>query len=90
MDLLRKEALKKLAKELCWHWNDGETGAPAIDSKRPYGNSSVACDVLEILGMTQEGDDGNGPCWSSNQREWAMELHRDMLPYLKQLTGCKD
>lgn len=89
MDLLRKEALKKLAKELSWYWDDCETGAPAIDPKRPYGNSSVASDVLEILGMTPEGDDGDGPCWSSAQRTWALELHKDMLPYLKELTGSK-
>lgn len=30
-------------------WDDCETGAPAIDCKRPYGNSYVEGDVLEIL-----------------------------------------
>jgi hypothetical protein len=89
MDLLRKEALKKLAKELCWYWEDCETGAPAVDPKRPYGNSDVDCDILELFEMKPMGDDGYGPCWSKEQREWAMNLHKDMLQYLKDLTGAK-
>jgi hypothetical protein len=31
-------------------WEVGETGAPAIDSKRPYGNSDVELDVARLLG----------------------------------------
>lgn len=30
-------------------WDDCEFGAPAIDPKRPYGNSSVERDIAEIL-----------------------------------------
>lgn len=30
-------------------WEDCEFGAPAIDCKRPYGNSSVYQDIAEIL-----------------------------------------
>jgi hypothetical protein len=30
-------------------WEDGEFGAPAIDCKRPYGNSSVVEDIIEII-----------------------------------------
>lgn len=32
-------------------WEDCEFGAPAIDCKRPYGNSSVLADMAEILGL---------------------------------------
>lgn len=42
--------LKLLAK-MYVGWDDCETGAPAIDPKRPYGNSDVASDVAEILGV---------------------------------------
>jgi len=36
-------------------WEDCEYGAPAIDCKRPYGNSSVEQDIAELLGWhTQE------------------------------------
>lgn len=31
------------------HWEDCEFGAPAIDCKRPYGNSDVLGDIHEIL-----------------------------------------
>ena len=37
-------------------WQDCEFGAPEIDPKRPYGNSSVAYDVAEILGLPREAD----------------------------------
>jgi len=90
MDLLRKEALKKLAANLSWFWDDGVyAGVPAIDCKRPYGNSDIDVDILETLDIKPDGDDGNGPVYSSKQREWALELHKDLLPYLKELTGAK-
>lgn len=31
-------------------WEDCEFGAPAIDCKRPYGNSDVIGDIHELLG----------------------------------------
>lgn len=31
-------------------WEDWEYGAPAIDCKRPYGNTNVRGDIEEILG----------------------------------------
>ena len=39
----------KLLKAAEWRWEDCEFGAPAIDCKRPYGNSDVITDMLEIL-----------------------------------------
>lgn len=40
----------KLLSHMCVGWQDCEFGAPEIDPKRPYGNSSVEDDVIEILG----------------------------------------
>jgi len=34
-------------------WDDCEFGAPEIDCKRPYGNSDVYQDMIEILGLTE-------------------------------------
>lgn len=34
-------------------WNDCEFGAPEIDPKRPYGNSDVEQDILEIIGLKE-------------------------------------
>ncbi len=49
----------KLLRRMYVGWQDCETGAPEIDPKRPYGNSSVACDVAKIIGEPiQKDDDG--------------------------------
>jgi hypothetical protein len=39
----------KLLKRMYVSWDDCEFGAPCIDPKRPYGNSSVTNDIHEIL-----------------------------------------
>ena len=40
----------KLIKPMNVGWQECEYGAPEIDPKRPYGNSAVEDDILEILG----------------------------------------
>ena len=39
----------KMLRRMNVGWQDCETGAPEINPKRPYGNSSVANDIHEIL-----------------------------------------
>lgn len=64
--------------------DDCEYGAIGVDPKRPFGNSDVESDILEMLGAEAEGDDGDGPCWSSKQREYARGLyHEHLIPYLR-------
>jgi hypothetical protein len=48
-------------------WEDCEFGAPAIDCKRPYGNSSVYEDMIEILGYDK----------ASYVKEYLNKLHRE-------------
>ncbi len=49
---VKKEHLLLLKKT--WvSWDDCEFGAPEIDPKRPYGNSDVYQDMLEILGLKE-------------------------------------
>lgn len=48
----------KLLKRAYIDWEDCEFGAPAIDCKRPYGNSSVFVDIAEILGIPLPAEDG--------------------------------
>lgn len=43
----------KLLRRMCVGWNDSEFGAPEINPKRPYGNSDVEQDMLEILGLKE-------------------------------------
>jgi hypothetical protein len=38
-----------LIRNAYWRWEDCEHGAPAIDCKRPFGNSDVAGDLAELL-----------------------------------------
>ncbi len=52
----------KLLRRAYVGWDDCEFGAPAIDCKRPYGNSDVIGDIAEILGTPGSGeiDDESG------------------------------
>lgn len=63
----------KLLRRAWVDWENCETGAPAIDCKRPYGNSDVPGDVAEILGW--HIDDGGHA--RDESRERALELHRE-------------
>lgn len=60
MEFTLTEAHLKLLSKMFVGWQDCETGAPEIDPKRPYGNSDVAGDVAEIVGVVDydsEDDD---------------------------------
>jgi hypothetical protein len=60
----------KLLRRFCVGWQDCETGAPEIDPKRPYGNSSVEEDIHEILtGERRE--------LSDEERDNYYNLHRE-------------
>ena len=62
---------------------DGEYGSIGLDCKRPFGNGDVESDILEIIGVEPTGDDGDGPCWSSNQRKYAAGLYNELPKYLQ-------
>jgi hypothetical protein len=49
-----KEEHLKLLSRMYVDWQNCEFGAPAIDCKRPYGNSSVIQDMREILGLEED------------------------------------
>lgn len=59
-------------------WEDSEYGAPAVDCKRPYGNSNVEDDILEILGIIPEDVSNYGDYYTDKQREYAKILHTEM------------
>ena len=62
----------KLLQQAYIGWEDCETGAPAIDCKRPYGNSYVPGDIAEILGW-ELGEDG----LTDEQEDLAYALHKE-------------
>jgi hypothetical protein len=59
-----------MLREMCVDWDDAEFGAPAVDPKRPYGNSDVLRDLYELL-EAGEWDDDRGMPASLTPREWA-------------------
>jgi hypothetical protein len=61
----------KLLREMYVGWQDCEYGAPEIDPKRPYGNSSVEADIHEILTGETEYE------LTEAQRERYAQLHRE-------------
>lgn len=61
----------KLLQRMNVRWGTIEFGAPEIDGKRPYGNSSVVQDIREITEM--EGA----------KREWCVQVHREMEAVLQ-------
>ncbi len=67
-------------------WEDCEFGAPAIDCKRPYGNSSVENDIAEILGWPV--DDEDGP--TRAQRERAAVIHAETQTALQIILATGD
>lgn len=76
---LRPEHVKLLrATHITWY--DVETGAPAIDGKRPYGNSDVALDVIDevgrLVGWETDEDECTPRQWRE-QEEAALALHRE-------------
>ena len=87
MDRNEQQDLKVLADAFFdqLDWLPWEYGAPGLDPKRPFGNSDVEGDVLELLGCSPEGDDGDSACWSSKQRAYAEMLFREkLIPYLRE------
>ena len=60
-------------RRACVSWDNCEFGAPAIDCKRPYGNSSVYNDIAEILDITEEGEDD----FTQEQFDHMLQLHKE-------------
>ncbi len=63
-------------------WYDCEFGAPGIDCKRPYGNSSVIQDIAEILDLmpeeiVHEDRYETERTFSLKQEEYMHTLHRE-------------
>lgn len=62
----------KLLRRANVSWGSDEYGAPAIDGKRPYGNSDVFGDIAEILGIKP----GDGKEFTPKQESEMDFIHR--------------
>lgn len=52
-------------------WQDAEYGALAVDPKRPYGNSSVEYDIIELLDL------------EDHEEDFARQVHQETLTALQ-------
>ena len=59
----------KLIRKMYVNWCEFEFGAPTINPKRPYGNSSVVYDIAEIIGIPPDEVDEN--------KDDLINLHRE-------------
>lgn len=62
-------------------WNADATGAPAIDPKRPYGNSNVPGDVAEILEYESPED--------SDAKQDLLDIHEETKVALQIILTLK-
>jgi hypothetical protein len=83
MEILEKAFFDNLQRDNC------EYGAIGVDCKRPFGNSDVEADILEMLKFPFEGDDGDSKCWSRGQREYAAALYSHLPTWLRRKYGSK-
>ena len=67
----------KLLRAMYVDWEDGEAGAPAINCKRPYGNSDIHEDIAEVLGWELFEDADGQKHLSKSQRDRAEKLHKE-------------
>ena len=64
--------------------SDCEYGGIGLDPKRPFGNSSVERDMLELLDAAPEGDGDETESFSDAQCEYVRDLyHEKLVPYLR-------
>lgn len=79
----------KLLRRAYISWEDCEFGAPAIDCKRPYGNSSVISDIAEILGEEPKYCPHCGEPLEELDKERYTELHTETQTALQIILHCK-
>jgi hypothetical protein len=73
---LTKELIMLLRK-MYVTWQDCESGAPAIDPKRPYGNSDVYNDMHEILTGKNCSEDNKGDQLTQKEVNHYASLHQE-------------
>lgn len=66
-------------------WDDMEFGAPAIDPKRPYGNSYVIGDIARLLypDVVVELDDETAEDWLDEHEDALTQIHRETQTVLQ-------
>lgn len=76
-EFVLKENHLKLLSRMNVSWWDAEFGAPSIDPKRPYGNSSVIADMNAILGFEGKPCRCCGELLEEQDEEKLRNLHKE-------------
>jgi len=79
----RKADLSKLADAFFDHLERKqrcEYGGWGLDDKRPFGNSFVRGNILEIIGWKEEGEDDD---WTDEQLQYAEALYDELGEFLR-------
>ena len=79
MEILEKAFFDNL------EYNDIEFGTPWLHPKRPFGNSYVEGDILEMLEIEADSDEG----YSEKQDEYASDLFSDLVEWLQKKYGSR-
>lgn len=66
--------IRRMNVEWC---DDPYDGAPAVNIKRPYGNSDAWRDVAETLGYSPVKDDDGEEHWPAGTRDACLAKHRE-------------
>jgi hypothetical protein len=87
---LTEEHIKLLSRANV-SWDSCEFGAPAIDPKRPYGNSDVIDDIAEILCIERETCPhcGSGEPFDEVDKQRLESLHRETETALQIILSTK-
>ena len=79
-----------LLKETAISWDDCEYGAPCIDCKRPYGNSSVEDDIADIIKLPKKDNwDKKEEDWNEKATEQMRDLHKETEIALQIVLHCQ-
>ncbi len=74
-----------LLSRLRWDNSDWGSGAPAVDSKRPFGNSAYQSDVCELLEWPEDVEEG----WTEDQYDRAAEIFSELPRALEVVLQLK-
>ena len=78
----------KLVQRMYWVWNgDSYEGAPGLGMKRPYGNSDVLGDIVEILELPTVRDRWDEWTFTDEVAEQARKIHEEMETVLQIATS---
>jgi hypothetical protein len=77
---LKSEHLKLIQRMYVTSHGDG---SPCIDDYRPYGNSDVVGDIIDVLGWEPVLTKGSKRIFSDEQERYAVQLHMETVTALQ-------